>query len=47
MALSLKRNMLISLADKTLYPDDAVKRDEVYAKYEKYLESVSNRLILF
>lgn len=41
LALKLKRQMLISLADKTLYPDDAVKREEVYDKYKKYLDNVS------
>ncbi|XP_014208896.1 39S ribosomal protein L28, mitochondrial [Copidosoma floridanum] len=38
LALHLKREMLINLADKTLYPNDLVKREEIYAKYEKYLE---------
>ncbi|XP_058794736.1 large ribosomal subunit protein bL28m [Phymastichus coffea] len=41
LALKLKREILISLADKTLYPDDPVKRDEVYEKYKKYLEPYS------
>ncbi|XP_011254256.1 39S ribosomal protein L28, mitochondrial [Camponotus floridanus] len=37
LALRLKRQILIALADKTLYPDNPEKREEVYAKYEKYL----------
>ncbi|GAB1864817.1 Large ribosomal subunit protein bL28m [Camponotus japonicus] len=37
LALRLKRQILITLADKTLYPDNPEKREEVYAKYEKYL----------
>ncbi|XP_011500749.1 PREDICTED: 39S ribosomal protein L28, mitochondrial [Ceratosolen solmsi marchali] len=45
LALRLKRFMLISLADKTLYPDDPVKRDEVYAKYEQYLSSYTREEI--
>jgi hypothetical protein len=32
--------MLLNLADKTLYPDNPVKRDEVYAKYKQYLSFV-------
>jgi len=46
LALKLKRQILIALADKTLYPDDPNKRTEVYSKYEQYLSAVSN-LFLF
>ncbi|XP_029164867.1 39S ribosomal protein L28, mitochondrial [Nylanderia fulva] len=38
LALKLKRKILIALADKTLYPKNPEKREEVYAKYEKYLK---------
>lgn len=41
LALQLKREILIQLWDKTLYPNDPIKRDEVYAKYEQYLTNVS------
>lgn len=37
LAVKLKRQILIALADKTLYPDDPVKREEIYAKYKEYL----------
>lgn len=40
LALTIKRNILLALADKTLYPDDPVKREEVYDKYKQYLEAV-------
>lgn len=46
LALKLKRQILIALADKTLYPDDPEKREEVYAKYEKYLSAVSNSSVV-
>jgi len=46
LALKLKRQILIALADKTLYPNDPNKRTEVYSKYEQYLSAVSN-LFLF
>lgn len=42
MALRLKRQILIALADKTLYPNNPEKQAEVYAKYEKYLSAVRN-----
>lgn len=40
LGIKLKRKILLALADKTLYPDDPEKRDEVYAKYEQYLLAV-------
>lgn len=39
LALKLKRQILLSLSEKSLYPEDPVKRDEVYAKYEQYLSA--------
>jgi len=42
LALKLKRQILIALADKTLYPNDPNKRTEVYSKYEQYLSAVSS-----
>jgi len=37
LGMRLKRKMLLALANKTLYPNDPAKREEVYAKYEKYV----------
>ncbi|XP_072744212.1 large ribosomal subunit protein bL28m isoform X2 [Anoplolepis gracilipes] len=45
LAVRLKRQILIALADKTLYPDDPEKREEVYAKYEKYLSKYTREQI--
>ncbi|RLU25426.1 hypothetical protein DMN91_001582 [Ooceraea biroi] len=45
LALKLKRQILIALADKTLYPDDSQKRAEVYAKYEQYLSAYTREEI--
>lgn len=39
LALAIKRQILIALWDKTLYPDDEEKRDEIYNKYKHYLSS--------
>ncbi|XP_076243022.1 mitochondrial ribosomal protein L28 [Calliopsis andreniformis] len=45
LALKLKRQILIALADKTLYPDDPVKREEVYNKYKEYLTAYTREEI--
>ncbi|XP_032668091.1 39S ribosomal protein L28, mitochondrial [Odontomachus brunneus] len=45
LGIKLKREILIALADKTLYPDDPEKRDEVYAKYEQYLSAYTREEI--
>lgn len=45
LALRLKRQILIALADKTLYPDNPEKREEVYAKYQKYLSNYTREQI--
>ena len=37
LGMRLKRKLLLALANKTLYPNDPTKREEVYAKYEKYV----------
>lgn len=39
LALKLKRKMLFALMDRTLYPDDPVKQEQVYNKYKHYLDS--------
>lgn len=45
LALRLKRQIFIALADKTLYPNDPEKREEVYAKYEKYISAYTRKQI--
>ncbi|XP_011645266.1 39S ribosomal protein L28, mitochondrial [Pogonomyrmex barbatus] len=45
LALRLKRQILIALADKTLYPNDPEKCAEVYAKYEQYLSAYTREEI--
>jgi len=37
LGMRLKRKMLLALANKTLWPNDPAKCEEVYAKYEKYV----------
>ncbi|OAD52111.1 39S ribosomal protein L28, mitochondrial, partial [Eufriesea mexicana] len=39
LALKIKRQILISLADKTMYPNDPVKREEIYNTYKEYLKA--------
>ncbi|OXU30840.1 hypothetical protein TSAR_012644 [Trichomalopsis sarcophagae] len=45
LALKLKREMLIQLWDKTLYPNDPIKQEEVYAKYQHYLPNYTRKEI--
>jgi len=45
LALTIKRNILIALADKTLYPNDPEKREEIYDKYKQYLEAYTREEI--
>jgi hypothetical protein len=42
LAFKLKRKMLLSLLKKDLYPDDPVKREDVYNTYQQYLKNVSH-----
>lgn len=42
LAFKLKHKMLLSLLKKDLYPDDPVKREDVYNTYKKYLVNVSH-----
>jgi large subunit ribosomal protein L28 len=37
LGMTLKRQMLLALVRKSMYPDDPKKRDEIYAKYEKFV----------
>merc|ERR1719431_16006 len=37
LGMTLKRLMLKTLSDKSMYPENLEKRDEIFRKYEKYL----------
>lgn len=37
LGMRLKRKLLLALANKTLYPNDPAKCEEVYTKYQKYV----------
>ena len=37
LGMRLKRKLLLALANKTLYPNDQAKNEEIYAKYQKYV----------
>lgn len=39
LALKLKRKILLALLNKDLYPDDEVKKEDVYNSYKQYLEN--------
>ncbi|XP_046576426.1 39S ribosomal protein L28, mitochondrial-like [Haliotis rubra] len=41
LAMQLKREMLLALVQKTLYPEDPVTREKVLKKYKQYLIPVS------
>lgn len=45
LALRLKREILLALADKTLYPDDPIKQEEIYNKYQQYLTAYTRKEI--
>ncbi|XP_043477979.1 39S ribosomal protein L28, mitochondrial [Leptopilina heterotoma] len=45
IGIKLKRNILLALSNKTLYPDDPVKREEIYETYKKYLDSYTEKEI--
>ncbi|XP_015515363.1 39S ribosomal protein L28, mitochondrial [Neodiprion lecontei] len=45
LALKLKRKILETLADKSLYPDNPAKKDEVYSKYQQYLSAYTKEEI--
>uniref|UniRef100_A0A1B6IUJ6 Large ribosomal subunit protein bL28m n=1 Tax=Homalodisca liturata TaxID=320908 RepID=A0A1B6IUJ6_9HEMI len=38
LALKLKKKMLLALFDKSLYPDDPIKREKIYNKYKHHLD---------
>ncbi|XP_003700310.1 mitochondrial ribosomal protein L28 [Megachile rotundata] len=45
LALKIKRKILVALADKTLYPNDSAKREEIYDKYKDYLTAYTREEI--
>lgn len=45
LSLKIKRNILISLRDKTLYPNDSAKQQTVYDKYKHYLQNYTHEEI--
>ncbi|XP_063223435.1 large ribosomal subunit protein bL28m isoform X3 [Bacillus rossius redtenbacheri] len=45
LALKLKRLILLDLKDKNLYPNDPVKKEEIYNKYKIYLEQYTEEEI--
>lgn len=45
LAFKLKRKMLLSLLKKDLYPDDPVKREDVYNTYQQYLKNYTEEEI--
>ena len=45
LALKIKRQILVALADKTLYPNDPTKREKIYNKYKEYLTAYTKEEI--
>ncbi|XP_064636698.1 large ribosomal subunit protein bL28m-like [Lineus longissimus] len=37
LGMKLKREMIITLSRKSMYPDDPVKREEIYNKYKEFI----------
>ncbi|CAG5123137.1 unnamed protein product [Candidula unifasciata] len=37
LGITLKREMLLALARKSMYPDDPVKRDKIYNRYKEFV----------
>lgn len=42
LSLKIKRQILMALRDKTLYPDDNIKKQAVYDMYKHYLEDYTH-----
>lgn len=42
LSLKIKRQILMALRDKTLYPDNKIKQEAVYDKYKHYLQNYSH-----
>ncbi|XP_025415189.1 39S ribosomal protein L28, mitochondrial isoform X2 [Sipha flava] len=45
LSLKIKRQILMALRDKTLYPDDNIKQQTVYNKYKDYLKDYTHEEI--
>ncbi|XP_076379225.1 mitochondrial ribosomal protein L28 [Megalopta genalis] len=45
LALKLKRQILLALVDKTLYPNDPIKREEIFNSYKEYLTAYTREEI--
>ncbi|XP_015440241.1 PREDICTED: 39S ribosomal protein L28, mitochondrial [Dufourea novaeangliae] len=45
LALKIKRRILLALLDKTLYPNDPAKGEEIFAKYKEYLTAYTREEI--
>ncbi|XP_076670254.1 mitochondrial ribosomal protein L28 [Andrena cerasifolii] len=45
LALKIKRQILMALADKTLYPSDPTKMEKIYNKYKEYLTAYTKEEI--
>lgn len=45
LSLKIKRQILMALRDKTLYPDDTVKQQAVYDKYKHYIQDYTHEEI--
>ncbi|XP_078035705.1 mitochondrial ribosomal protein L28 [Augochlora pura] len=45
LALKLKRQILLALVDKTLYPNDPIKREEIFNRYKEYLTAYTREEI--
>ncbi|KZC04057.1 39S ribosomal protein L28, mitochondrial [Dufourea novaeangliae] len=46
LALKIKRRILLALLDKTLYPNDPAKGEEIFAKYKEYLTAVISDFVI-
>ncbi|XP_076645268.1 mitochondrial ribosomal protein L28 [Halictus rubicundus] len=45
LALKIKRQILLALIDKTLYPNDSEKKEEIFNKYKEYLTAYTREEI--
>lgn len=41
LGMDIKREMLVALATKSIYPDEPVKRDQILEKYKDFIMPVS------
>ncbi|XP_046747821.1 39S ribosomal protein L28, mitochondrial isoform X2 [Diprion similis] len=45
LALKLKKKILEALSEKSLYPNDPIKKEKVYSRYEQYLSAYTKEEI--